>query len=114
MYAQVGFTGYVIIRGGDRVIFNHVIANLGNAFDAESRVFTAPVDGLYFLSVSLCTGSPLTFTYFFLMHDGVHLVRGMVGNTFWGDCNSISATAHMHVGSEAWVMYQFNSNDGYY
>ena len=112
MYAHAESSGDVTFKGGDNVVFKQVVANLGNAFNTELGIFKAPVDGLYFFSVSLCTGTPMAYTYFYLVHDEVNLARGLVGDAAWGDCDSISAAAYMQKDSEAWVLYENNSKDG--
>ena len=37
------------------VLFDNAVLNAGNAFDAKSGVFTAPVEGFYLLSVSVAS-----------------------------------------------------------
>ena len=35
------------------VLFDHVLTNMGNAYHAHSGIFTAPVNGVYVISVTI-------------------------------------------------------------
>lgn len=37
------------------ILFDNIVVNAGNAFNLKAGVFTAPVDGFYFLSVAVAS-----------------------------------------------------------
>ena len=41
------------LGGGDTLIFDEVVTNVGNVYDKNQGFFTAPVNGLYSLSASI-------------------------------------------------------------
>lgn len=41
------------INVNQNVVFDKIITNVGNGYDKSSGIFTAPISGLYFISVSL-------------------------------------------------------------
>ncbi|XP_039261443.2 cerebellin-4-like [Styela clava] len=64
------------INGRATVTFDHVMVNVGNAFDMESSNFVAPVSGvysLYFQVYRLYNKSPLTID---LLVNGIPIIRG--------------------------------------
>lgn len=114
VYAQFRSNELERFQAGDKVVFKTHIANVGNAYDIETGVFEAPVDGLYYFSTTICTGGQSgIWTIFHIVHEGVKIAAGQVGNPTWGHCSGVSAAAYMEVGSQAWVEYGSHGDNGY-
>ena len=116
IYAQFKCTGDKTFEMGDKVVFDLKIANAGNAMNAETGVFEAPIDGLYFFSTTLCLNSANINSAFFIMQMDVgaakatNLAKGQVGNKYLAHCSGTSAVAYLGKGAQAWVEYGYNSN----
>nr|XP_057923616.1 uncharacterized protein LOC131125773 isoform X2 [Doryrhamphus excisus] len=91
----------------DKLAFGKVHINMGNAYDIQTGVFTAPSEGVYFFTLSC-------FTYWGNIHVGVHRKK-MDGNTESmmvasasvdkdGDGATVSRVIHLGKGDEVYVM----------
>ena len=119
VYVQATSKGDELIKPEDKVVFTLAIVNVGNAYNSETGVFVAPVNGTYCIIATLCATSVYdAYTKFHVVHDMAKLTTGQIGkqigNQLWGDCENAWAAMYMHKGSEAWVQYGENSNHGEY
>ncbi|KAL2083038.1 hypothetical protein ACEWY4_020811 [Coilia grayii] len=61
--------------GVDTLLFKHVITNIGNAYNAHTGAFTAPIRGVYFFVVFVYgVGNASTATGVSLYRNGEHVV----------------------------------------
>lgn len=103
VYAQVEETGDVYITPSHRIIFHKPIENPKGAYSTATGAFTAPIQGIYLFSVTLCQFKGNVWTYFDIIKDGVRLSTSLVGDQSWSSCNSATAVTYMPVGSQVWV-----------
>ena len=68
---------------GQTVVFDHVITNIGNAYNHHTGHFTAPYDGLYFFTVSLLKRYSVNLTLTMLINSRT-ISRGHATNSTSG------------------------------
>ena len=87
---------------GDVLVFPNVLLNEGNGYNNNSGIFTAPVSGIYLLTVQTCSTSG---SY----HADSIMVQGKeIGRLFTQDkdlsvCNSGNAIAYMEANEQAYI-----------
>lgn len=103
---MVGFSVHLrnrVTTGGLRptIKFEHVVTNVGNGYDVNTGIFTAPVPGLYFFSAELASPSNARF---YLMFNGtvVTYLFTIGANTKW-ESSSESITLKLELGDKVWV-----------
>ena len=96
-------TGNVYITPSHKIIFNKPIENPKGAYSTATGAFTAPIQGTYLFSVTLCQFTGNIWIYFDIIKDGVRLATSLVGDENWSSCNSATAVTYMTVGSQVWV-----------
>ena len=95
---------------GQRLIYDVVVTNIGDAYKKASGSFRAPVEGNYLLSVTACS-KPSDWGVLEIIHDGevIGQVRsGDVDNYY--DCNSEVTVARMEAGSTIWGQRQLGKS----
>ena len=89
-------------KAGERFIFTDVLLNDAGVYDASTGKFTAPVNGSFAFTSSLCTNPNKAFS-FRIMADGKVISREY--NKEHTDASSIStyAVAVLSKGDQVWV-----------
>ena len=91
---------------GQRLIYDEIVSNIGDAYNKGRSNFRAPVEGNYLISVTACSKSS-DWGVLEIVHDEevIGQVRsGDVDNYF--DCNSEVTVTRMEAGSSVWVQYR--------
>ena len=101
--------GTHVYRPGDRIVFTHTVANVGNAYDIHHGYFEAPRDGTYLFSVTLCTAWT-NWLEFRIIQDGKVIGEGISGDSKWVTCAPSMVVTQMKKGSQVWI--QADKTDG--
>ena len=88
---------------GQRLIYDVVVTNIGNAYKKASGSFRAPVEGNYLFSVTACSKTS-DWGVLDIIHDGEVIGQVRSGDAdAYNDCNSEVTVARMEAGSTIWV-----------
>ncbi|KAK3590572.1 hypothetical protein CHS0354_039704 [Potamilus streckersoni] len=104
---QIGFSA-TIVKGVVQVIqneiihFDTVLHNEGNGFNKQTGVFTCPLSGTYFFTISLLThpGSP---AYVHLIVNGQIKANSFAYGITYSDQGSISTIVRCEAGQNVWI-----------
>ena len=99
----------VTLKTKERVVYDIVVTNEGNAYDPGSGLFHAPVNGTYVIAATACATNS-QYASLNLMHHSQQDGKKVIGNLRCGDdafkdCNTEITTAGMTAGSSLWVEY---------
>ncbi|KAK3586860.1 hypothetical protein CHS0354_034899 [Potamilus streckersoni] len=103
-YATVAVSDLFNLGEHHIIVFDHVVTNVGRAYHGNTGIFIAPVNGVYFFSVTAMS-SPQHYQFLELVKDGVPV------NDILADANNanfyVSVTRafilEIGQGSEIWV-----------
>ncbi|XP_069108127.1 complement C1q tumor necrosis factor-related protein 3-like [Argopecten irradians] len=110
---QVGFhamlwaTPFVSIEGYQTLIFDNVKTNVGNAYNKQNGVFTAPVPGLYSFSTTVHFNQQIREVYFVMLKNA-----DRVCNVYKGDEDTVATCAAVLSLEEGDHVYIQNTNVG--
>lgn len=90
-------------------IFKEIPYNYGESYDNSTGIFTAPVDGKYFFTVSMCTSNG-HYTAYAIVAKNVDLARSTVYGTSGNPCNSLSAIVLLNVSDQVFVRATYSLN----
>ncbi|WAR12003.1 HIP-like protein [Mya arenaria] len=93
-----------------RIIFDDVQLNIGNAYHGNLGGFIAPVNGTYLFSVSICSDGN-HFIVLDLMRNSNMIGRVLAGDTVYNDCSSETTIAELKSGDEIYVQHHLNVGD---
>jgi len=97
--------GDFALSSGTTVVYNHINTNIGNGYDGHTGFFTAPVGGVYHISLHCLSPGPDTpIELDILVNDQV--VAECVSLRAHGvafDEGSTETTRHLAAGSRVWV-----------
>ena len=109
---KVGLSENVKLVNGQRLVYDKVITNVGNAYDVKSGLFIAPVDAVYIFAVNSCS-TVGNWDKMLIVQDGKEIGRVMSGeSTNFNACSSDSTAAYVTTGSAVWVERQVGSSSG--
>ena len=101
-----GGAGNGTYAGGSTVLFNEAVRyNIGNCYDLSTSVFTAPIDGIYFFSVSCFNNSSGTKRVA-LINSSNERVLGQ-GQASSGNDFRISGTTYLYAGDYVYVISSY-------
>ena len=90
-------------RIGATILFRDVLLNLGEAYNSDTGVFTAPYGGIYLFTVQLCIGHS-RYTDYGLVVDGVYRDVARYDNNYAGvSCHKLTTTVLLKSGNKVWV-----------
>ena len=88
---------------GDTIIFPDILLNLGEAYNSDTGVFTAPYGGIYLFTIQLCMDNGLRIEYG-LVVDGVYMDIARYGDNYGGvSCHKLTKTLLLQTGNKAWI-----------
>lgn len=92
------------IASGQTLKFDSILTNLGNAYDARTGVFTAPLPGLYTFFLVAMSPDETSYLILAIVKNGVQLdqVYGN-GRSDPEDQGSTQITIHLAAGEMVWV-----------
>ena len=100
-----------LARVHQRVVYDTIVMNEGSAYDQETGIFRAPVDGTYMFSVTACATNGDQFSLYIVKDQQTVIGELRSGDDSHKDCNSEVSTAYMIAGSTVWVERSNNPND---
>ena len=101
-----GGAGNGTYAGGSKALFNEAVRyNIGNCYDISTSVFTAPIDGIYFFSVSCFNNSNGTKRVA-LINSSNDRVLGQ-GQASGGNDFRISGTTYLYAGDYVYVIISY-------
>ena len=99
---------------GDTIIFPDILLNLGEAYNSDTGVFTAPYGGIYLFTVQLCIYNSKRIDYG-LVVDGVYRdVARYHDNDGTVCCYKLTTTLLLKAGNKVWVKVIYHSASGQY
>ena len=101
--AKVRLSKDTTLSVGQRLIYDVIVTNIGEAYKKASGSFQAPVEGNYMISVTACSMTS-DWGVLDIIHDGevIGQVRSGDADNYY-DCNSEVTVARMEAGSTIWV-----------
>ena len=104
---KIGFLAYVTSHQQNlgihqTVEFKTVVTNIGSGYNPSSSVFRAPVEGLYYFSVTILSfqGDDMETE---IVHNGNGLVYTYSGSESMYGSGSASAVVHLNANDDVWV-----------
>ena len=94
-----------------RVMYDTIVINEGNAYDSETGIFRAPLNGTYIFSVTACATNADQFSLYIVTGHQKILGELRSGDGSYKDCNSEVTTSYLNAGSTVWVEHSNNPND---
>jgi hypothetical protein len=91
------------------VEFDKIITNVGNAYDSRDGQFTAPIDGLYMISATICSQQSSS-VHIEIVRNGVQLAA-IYGDDY--DLGSQTIMVQLNENDKVWVRHFFDSGFGY-
>ncbi|KAK7099468.1 hypothetical protein V1264_003604 [Littorina saxatilis] len=92
------------------VIFNEAITNVGDAYNTQTGIFTAPVAATFAFFLTLMGVNDSTDIYLDIVKNGVRLdMVFALGSSDLYDQGSTLLTTHLRVGDQVWVR-QYRGN----
>ncbi|XP_052226737.1 complement factor I-like isoform X2 [Dreissena polymorpha] len=93
----------IISAPNERVIYDEVQLNLGNAYHKHLGAFLAPVNGTYLFSVSSC--SPKShYSVLDLVNNQIPIGKVLSGSPNFNDCSSQTTITELKQGDEVYVL----------
>lgn len=93
------------------IVLQTVIQNIGNAYDSNTGIFTAPVNGTFMFSIKACKNYQ-QWTYFRLVvdtQDNVILTISDYQGNAYDTTSSASVATYLTAGQKIWVQSFHNS-----
>ena len=85
MAFSVTLKDYTTFQASETIVFDDVISNLGNAYNNETGVFTAPYDGLYeFIMTATVQSNGLAYAFMYVNGTQIGRARADSGNQMTG------------------------------
>ena len=92
------------------VPFDNVTLNYGNAYDTRQEAFTAPVDGIYQVSVTIATNAGYTLVVD-ILHNRSLLAKLRTGNDNQWHTATNNIIVRMKKGDDIWVEHDKTTSD---
>lgn len=100
--------------GGSRLVYTTIGQTIGDAFNKDTGVFTAPVNGTYLFSSQICTqGSKWGAVEIVVNGERVHSIANYNGATSQ-TTTSGTTVQRLEQGGEVWVQQDADYGTGYY
>ncbi|KAH3785684.1 heavy metal-binding protein HIP-like isoform X1 [Dreissena polymorpha] len=93
-----------------RIIFDDVQLNTGNAYHRHLGGFLAPLNGTYLFSVSVCSDNG-HYIVLDLMKNAGLIGRVLAGDSVYNDCSSDTSIVELNAGDEVYVQHHASSGD---
>ncbi|XP_052268846.1 heavy metal-binding protein HIP-like [Dreissena polymorpha] len=103
-------TGALNPGPNQRIIYNDVQLNLGNAYHQHLGGFLAPFNGTYLFSVSACSGGGHHIVLD-LMNHGSLIGKILGGDPAYSDCSSETTITELKQGDEVYVQHHSSKGD---
>ena len=94
-----------------RVVYDVIVMNEGNAYDPGTGIFRAPVNGTYMFAVTACATNKDVISLYIVKDQQTVIGELRSGDSSFIDCNSEVTTAYMIAGSTVWIERSNNPND---
>lgn len=90
--------------------FDNVTLNLGNFYDTRHSTFTAPVDGIYQVYVTVATNAGYQLVVD-ILHNNNLLAKLRTGNANQWNTATNTVIARMKKGDDIWVQHDKTTSD---
>ncbi|XP_045165028.2 heavy metal-binding protein HIP-like isoform X2 [Mercenaria mercenaria] len=100
---------------GQKIVYDSVELNLGNAFHPFHGIFTAPCDGTYLFSITIGNSNKPGVVH--LKKNNITIEYAWAGHNAGWDMGGVSTVARLNAGDDVWVegrgiINGANSSDG--
>ena len=93
-----------------RIVFQSVVFNVGNAYDTETGIFTSPINGTFLFSVQLCAHNQKTVQFQVVVDNSENVILA-IRHYDYHDHVSTSNTVPQYLteGQRVWVQASYGS-----
>ncbi|CAG2233470.1 C1QL [Mytilus edulis] len=89
---------YVTLGSSQIVVFDQVITNIGQAYNPNTGIFTAPNDGIYFFACTFLRPPTATQLHLQMVQNSTEISRGHAATGGGSQAGSMNAVVYMHTG----------------
>ncbi|XP_060573147.1 complement C1q tumor necrosis factor-related protein 5-like [Ruditapes philippinarum] len=93
---------FVLDTTNEVLVFESIITNEGSGYDKTTGIFTAPIAGVFFFSVHVCT-TKAKFSPIGLVLNGTFIAKSVNRDDDNHTCGSVSAIVKMKPEGKVWV-----------
>ncbi|KAL3882722.1 hypothetical protein ACJMK2_029034 [Sinanodonta woodiana] len=96
------YKGEVPVHASEIILFDNVLQNEGNGFNKQTGIFTCPLSGIYFFSLSILV-QPGSAIDVYIIVNGQIIAKSYAYGVNYSDQGSISSIVRCEAGQNVWI-----------